>query len=75
MKQEAVVMKTIRHPIVLALSIVVAIAGCSFRPFIRESRDPASTALPPCFTGDVCAMAFDGAGVAWTADVMQSVRR
>jgi hypothetical protein len=50
----------------IALLASVLLAGCTFRPYLRESSEPALVAVPPCFNGDVCAVAFDSVGLSWT---------
>lgn len=67
-------MNTVRRTLA-RLAVVFALApsaGCTFGMFPRESHDPAFAALPPCFSGDICGVAFDSDGVGWTRDVMQS---
>ena len=64
-------MKIVSIRLALALALI-SVAGCSFRPYLRDSRDPAITALPPCYSGDVCATAPDSFG--WAVDVLQSRR-
>jgi len=67
-------MKFVRTVLVRAavVACVVSATGCTFRPYLRDSRDPVLSALPPCYTGDVCG---EGAGFGWASDVMHSVRR
>lgn len=53
---------------------VAALGGCVLRPYTRSSQDPALAAIPPCYAGDVCNDTY-GAGFAWAAEAISSVRR
>jgi len=58
--------------------VVIAIAfvtGCTFGVLPRESRRPGLEAVPPCYAGSVCGIAFDSVGFQWTDDVTQAARR
>jgi hypothetical protein len=70
-------MNNVRRTLVtLALVLVMApVTGCTFGMFRRDSHDPALAAVPPCYSGDVCGVPFDGAGFAWAPDAIQSARR
>ena len=64
--------------ILITLALVVNIApsaGCTLGLFSRESHDPALVAVPPCYSGDICAVTFNGADFAWLGDIMQSSTR
>lgn len=59
------------------LALVAAMAsltGCTFGAYPRDARSPALAAVPPCFSGDVCGVSFDGAGFGWARDAIQSAR-
>jgi hypothetical protein len=66
------IMNNVRR-ILITLALVVNITGCTLGLFPRESHDPALAAIPPCYSGDICAVT--GAGFAWLGDVMQSTTR
>jgi hypothetical protein len=69
---------TITRRTLTKLALVLALGpatGCTFGWLPRESRDPALAAVPPCFTGDICGVPFDGAGVAWVPDALRSAGR
>jgi hypothetical protein len=70
-------MNNIVRRILGSLALVVAlapVAACTFGAFPRESMDPARHAIPPCFSGDVCALGFDNRSLGWTVDVIASTR-
>lgn len=51
-------MHKLARRIIIVLALVSAAApltGCTFGVRPHESLDPAYAAIPPCFTGDVCA--------------------
>lgn len=60
------------------LALVLAIAptvACTFGTLPHELRDPVLAAVPPCFSGQVCGVPFDGFGFSWTVDALEAARR
>ena len=71
-------MNTVRRTLIkLALVLAVApVAGWTFGVLPRDGHDPALSAMPPCYTGDVvCGVPWDGAGFAWMHDAIQAAGR
>lgn len=66
------------HRIVVTLALVFVVAaatGCTFGVSPLEARGPALAAVPPCFSGDICAVPVDSVGLAWLRDGVHSARR
>jgi len=62
---------------VIHLAVIVAVVsatGCTFRPYLRDARDPALAATPPCSATDVCGGQLDSDNFAWTAEAMRTAR-
>lgn len=63
-------MKSIVVIFVLAIS---AFSGCTLGPYVHE-RDAVRNSTPPCLTGDICPISFDGPEIHWAVDVLRTVR-
>jgi hypothetical protein len=60
----------------VALALVLAactLGGCSLGPYARE-RDVVHAAASPCFSGDICAISFEGPEIRWATDILHTVR-